>query len=148
MLFGGIDEGALGCIRDHAGAKIIGTLSKSVSLPKLEADISGYRWQHIVGSLFYSNFKVKFCCLNFFYFCDEARFSDVGLFLQSMLLSKALRMQQDLKDKKNEIIIEGLENKIKDYEASLEKKDFLLQATEGSLVELQTENARLNEELL
>jgi hypothetical protein len=66
-----------------------------------------------------------------------------------MLLSKALRMQQDLKDKKNnEIIIEGLENKIKDYETSLEKKDFLLQATVGSLVEVQTENARLNEELL
>jgi hypothetical protein len=43
-----------------------------------------------------------------------------------MLLSKALRMQQDLEDKKNEIIIEGLEDKIKGYEASLEKKDFLL----------------------
>jgi hypothetical protein len=65
-----------------------------------------------------------------------------------MLLSKALRMQQDFEDKKNEIIIEGLENKIKDCEASLEKKDFLLQATEGSLSELQAENARLNEELL
>jgi hypothetical protein len=65
-----------------------------------------------------------------------------------MLLSKALRMQQDLEDKKNEIIIEGLENKIKHYEASLKKKDFLLQATEGSLMELQTENANLNEELL
>jgi hypothetical protein len=65
-----------------------------------------------------------------------------------MLLSKALRMQQDLEDNKNYIIIEGLENKIKDYEAFLEKKDFLLQETEGSLVELQTENARLNEELL
>jgi hypothetical protein len=64
-----------------------------------------------------------------------------------MLLSKALRMQQDLKDKKNEIIIKGLESKIKDCEASLEK-DFLLQAAEGSLVELQAENARLNEELL
>jgi chromosome segregation ATPase len=65
-----------------------------------------------------------------------------------MLLSKALRMQQDLEDKKNEIIIEGLENKIKDFEASLEKKDFLLQAVEGSLAEAQAENARLNEELL
>jgi hypothetical protein len=43
MLFGGIDEGALGCIRDRAGAKIIGTLSKSVGFPKLEADISGYQ---------------------------------------------------------------------------------------------------------
>jgi hypothetical protein len=41
-----------------------------------------------------------------------------------------------------------LESKIKDYEASLEKKDFLLQATEGSLVEIQAENARLNKELL
>jgi hypothetical protein len=60
MLFAGIDEGALGCIRDRVGAKIIGTLSKSVGFPKLEADISAYRRQHIVGSLFYSNFKVKF----------------------------------------------------------------------------------------
>jgi hypothetical protein len=59
MLFGGVDEEILGCMRDHAGAKIIGTLSKSVGFPKLESDISGYRRQHIVGSLFYSNFKVK-----------------------------------------------------------------------------------------
>jgi hypothetical protein len=44
--------------------------------------------------------------------------------------------------------VEGLENKIKEYEASLEKKDFLLQAMEGSLAEAQTENARLNRELL
>jgi hypothetical protein len=60
MLFGGIDEWALGCIRDHIEAKIVGTLSKSVGFPKLEADISSYRRQHIVGSLFYSNFKVIF----------------------------------------------------------------------------------------
>jgi hypothetical protein len=66
MLFGGIDEGALGCIRDRAGAKIIDILSKSVRFPKLEADISGYRRQHIIGSLFYSNFKVKFILLSFF----------------------------------------------------------------------------------
>jgi hypothetical protein len=39
---------------------VIGTLSKSVGFPKLEADISSYQRQHIVGSLFYSNFKVKF----------------------------------------------------------------------------------------
>jgi hypothetical protein len=65
-----------------------------------------------------------------------------------MLLSKALQMQQDLEDKKNEIIIEGLENKIKESESSLEKKDFLLQAMEGSLAEAQAKNARLNTELL
>jgi hypothetical protein len=65
-----------------------------------------------------------------------------------MLLSKALQMQQDLEDKKNEIIIEGLENKIKEYEASLEKKDFLLQPIEGSLAEAQAKNTKLNRELL
>ena len=42
-------------------------------------------------------------------------------------------MQQDLEDKKNEIIIEGLENKIKEYEASLEKKDFILQQRKAPL---------------
>jgi hypothetical protein len=67
MLFGGVDEEILGCIRDRAGAKIVGTLSKSVGFPKLESDISCYRRQHIVGSLFYSNFKVRlFSKLNFY----------------------------------------------------------------------------------
>jgi hypothetical protein len=56
-------------------------------------------------------------------------------------------MQQDLEDKKNEVIIEGLENKIKDHEAVLEKKDFVLQMMEGSLAEAQAEIARLNSEL-
>jgi DNA repair exonuclease SbcCD ATPase subunit len=65
-----------------------------------------------------------------------------------MLLSKALQMQQDLEDKKNEIIIEVLESKIKEYEASLEKMDFLIQAVEGSLAEAQVKNIRLNKELL
>jgi hypothetical protein len=75
-------------------------------------------------------------------------FSDEGCFAQSMLLSKALRMQQDLEDKKHEVIIEGLESKIKDYEATLEKKDFVLQTMEGSLAEAQAKIARLNSELL
>jgi hypothetical protein len=56
-------------------------------------------------------------------------------------------MQQDLEDKKNEIIIEGLECKIKDHEAALEKKDFMIQTMEGSLAETQAEVARLNSEL-
>jgi hypothetical protein len=43
MLFGGIDEKALGCVHDRTWAKVIGTLSKSVGFPKLEADISSYR---------------------------------------------------------------------------------------------------------
>jgi hypothetical protein len=43
MLFGGIDEEALGCVRDRTRAKVINTLSKSVGFLKLEADISSYR---------------------------------------------------------------------------------------------------------
>jgi hypothetical protein len=74
--------------------------------------------------------------------------SDEGYFAQSMLLSKALRMQQDLEDKKNEVIIEGLESKIKDHKAALEKKYFALQTMEGSLAEAQAEIARLNNDLL
>jgi hypothetical protein len=60
LLFGGIDEESLGCLRDRTGAKVVSTLSKSVGFPKLEADFSRYGRQHIAGSLFYSNFKVKF----------------------------------------------------------------------------------------
>jgi hypothetical protein len=59
MLFGRVDEEVVGCICDHADAKIIGTLSKSIGFPKLEKDISCYRRQHVIGNLFYSNFKVK-----------------------------------------------------------------------------------------
>jgi ribosomal protein L24 len=67
---------------------------------------------------------------------------------QSMLLSKALRMQQDLEDKKHEVIIEGLESKIKDQAAALEKKDFKHQSAEGLLVEAEAKIAKLNMELL
>jgi hypothetical protein len=60
LLFGAIDEESLGCLRDRTGSKVVSTLSKSVGFPKLEADLSRYRRKHIAGSLFYSNFKVKF----------------------------------------------------------------------------------------
>jgi hypothetical protein len=59
MLFGGVDEEILGCIHDRAMAMIISTLSKSIEFLKLEKDISCYRRHHIIGSLFYSNFKVR-----------------------------------------------------------------------------------------
>jgi hypothetical protein len=81
MLFGGINEEALGCVRDRIGAKVIGTLSKSVCFPKLEADISSYRRQHIVGSLFYSNFKVdSYKKTKFYYLFESMKLSDEGLF--------------------------------------------------------------------
>jgi hypothetical protein len=69
LLFGGVEEEALGCIRDHTGAKIISSLTQSVGFPKLEANLNRYRRQHITGSLFYSNFKVKF--LSTFYCFDN-----------------------------------------------------------------------------
>jgi hypothetical protein len=39
-----------------------------------------------------------------------------------MLLIKALKMQQDTEDRRNKVIIEGLEDKIKELEASLKEK--------------------------
>jgi hypothetical protein len=66
LLFGGVNEESLGCLRDHTGAKVVGTISKSVGLPKVEADLSRYRRQHIAGSLFYANFKVKFLSFHCF----------------------------------------------------------------------------------
>ena len=68
LLFGGVDDEKLGCIRDQTGAKIISTLSKNIGFPKLETDISRYRRQHVVGSLFYSNFKVNCFSLNLYCF--------------------------------------------------------------------------------
>jgi hypothetical protein len=68
LLFGGIDDEKLNCIWDQTGARIIGTLSKSIGFPKLETDISRYRRQHIVGSLFYSNFKVNNFSRDFYCF--------------------------------------------------------------------------------
>jgi hypothetical protein len=43
LLFGSVDDESLGCLRDRTGAKVIGTLSKSIGFPKLETDISLYR---------------------------------------------------------------------------------------------------------
>jgi hypothetical protein len=71
LLFGGIDDERLGSVRDQTGAKVIGTLSKSIGFLKLETDISRYQRQHIVGSLFYSNFKVNNFSLTFIVFNKE-----------------------------------------------------------------------------
>jgi hypothetical protein len=65
-----------------------------------------------------------------------------------MLLSKALKMQQDLEDKKQEVIIENLESKIKEQSAVIEKKDFELQTTEGLLAEAEAKITELNTKLL
>jgi hypothetical protein len=80
LLFGGVDDERLGCLRDQTGAKVISTLSKSIGFPKLKTDISRYRRQHIVGSLFYSNFKVKKLFFNFLLFLTTRVFSNEGCF--------------------------------------------------------------------
>jgi hypothetical protein len=58
MLFGGVNEGKLRCLRNRTEAKIVRTLSKSIGLPKVEADLCRYQRHHIAGSLLYANFKV------------------------------------------------------------------------------------------
>jgi hypothetical protein len=74
LLFGDVGDERLGCLRDQTGAKVIDTLSKSIGFLKLETDISRYRRQHIVGSLFYSNFKEKTFLRLFIVFNNEGVF--------------------------------------------------------------------------
>jgi septal ring factor EnvC (AmiA/AmiB activator) len=68
-------------------------------------------------------------------------------FLQSLLLSKALKMQQDDEDRKSEIVVKDFEDKIKKLEDTLKEKDDLLQLAEGSLPEAQAQNKKLSKEL-
>jgi chromosome segregation ATPase len=70
------------------------------------------------------------------------------VFVQSMLLSKALKMQQDFEDKKHEVIIENLESRLKEQSDAMEKKNFELQATEGLLAEAEAKITELNTKLL
>jgi Tfp pilus assembly protein PilX len=65
-----------------------------------------------------------------------------------MLLSKALKMQHDLEDKRHEVIIENLENKIKEQSAAIKKKDFELQTAEGLLADAEAKITELNSKLL
>jgi hypothetical protein len=58
-------------------------------------------------------------------------------------LSKALKMQQDLEDKRQEVIIENLENKIKEQSAAIEKKTIELQTAEGLLVDAEAKITEL-----
>jgi hypothetical protein len=63
------------------------------------------------------------------------------------LLSKALKIQQDDKDRKNEVIVKGFEDKIRKLEDSLKEKDGLLHSTEGSLAKAEAQNEKLSKEL-
>jgi septal ring factor EnvC (AmiA/AmiB activator) len=56
-------------------------------------------------------------------------------------------MQQDDEDRKNEVIIKGLEDKVKELEDSLMEKDKMLRLVEGSLGEAQTQNKKLSKNL-
>jgi hypothetical protein len=77
MLFGGVNEGKLRCLRNCTEAKIVRTLSKSVGLPKIEADLCRYQRHHVAGRLLYANFKVKILLLLLLLFMS---FSDEGCF--------------------------------------------------------------------
>jgi hypothetical protein len=46
-------------------------------------------------------------------------------------------MQQDVEDRKNKIIIEGFEDKIKKLEDSLKEKESLLHSAEGSPLKMK-----------
>jgi hypothetical protein len=68
MLFGGVNEGKVRCLRNRTEAKIVRTLSKSVGLPKIEADLCRYQRHHVADNLLYVNFKVKILLLFYYYY--------------------------------------------------------------------------------
>jgi hypothetical protein len=80
MLFGGVNEGKLRCLRNRTEAKVVRTFSKSVGLPKIEADLCRYQRQHITGSLLYANFKVKNIIIIILLLLFFMSFSDEGCF--------------------------------------------------------------------
>jgi hypothetical protein len=59
-----------------------------------------------------------------------------------LLLSKALKLQQDYEDRNNEFVISVLEKKIEDLENSLKEKDSFLSSTEGSLAKACLQNEK------
>jgi hypothetical protein len=68
LLFGGVNEGKLRCLWNRTEAKVVRTFSKSVGLPRIEADLCRYRRQHVAGSLLYANFKVKLLTCYYYYY--------------------------------------------------------------------------------
>jgi hypothetical protein len=61
---------------------------------------------------------------------------------QSFLLSKALRLQQEGEDQKNDFIITSLENKVEDLKRLLKEKDVRIESTEASLAEAHLLNEK------
>jgi hypothetical protein len=60
----------------------------------------------------------------------------------SILLSKALRLQQEIEDRKNDFIITELENKLERLVGLLTEKEVIMQSTEAGLAEV----LKLNED--
>jgi hypothetical protein len=75
-------------------------------------------------------------------------FSNEGYLSTEYTFEQGIKMQQDLEDKRQEVIIENLENKIKEQSTAIEKKDLELQTAEGLLVDAEAKIAELNSKLL
>jgi hypothetical protein len=67
---------------------------------------------------------------------------------QSFLRSKALKLQQENEDKKNEFIINDLEKKDETLENSLKEKDSLLNIAEGFLTKAHLRSEKQNIQIL
>jgi hypothetical protein len=77
LLFGGVNEGKLRCLRNRTEAKVFRTFSKSVGLPKIEADLCRYQRQHIAVacSMLISRYNRRFFLIKMF--SDEGCFGRV-----------------------------------------------------------------------
>jgi chromosome segregation ATPase len=56
---------------------------------------------------------------------------------QSLLLSKALKLQQEFEDQKNELVVSNLEKRVKELENSLAEKDPKVKIAETKLTEAE-----------
>jgi hypothetical protein len=82
----------------------------------------------------------------FYYLCSGLGILILTCFAE-YVIKQGLKMQQNTKNRGNEVIIEGLEDKIKKLEYSLKEKDILLQSVQGSLAEARSQNDKLSREL-
>lgn len=67
--------------------------------------------------------------------------------MQSFLLRKVLRLQQETEDQKNDYIVNELESKIEKLEELLKEKEVTMQSTEGGLAEAQKLNDVTDEKI-
>jgi hypothetical protein len=75
-------------------------------------------------------------------------FSNEGYLSAEYAVKQGFKNAAGLREQKHEVIVENLENKIKEQSVAIEKKDFELQTTESLLADAEAKITELNSKLL